>query len=525
MENLSEDQCIEMEENIPQTPSDQQKCNHLKSIDRQIERFNIRKGYVAQLLDVVKRNPGPTPETTLKLEEAAGLDEQIKALEGNMSELLPCPVSLCAHNFKYKNNKKRSAEPIIRPAKLTFKNNNDNSKNMDDEEFKIPRKTSKGSNVPKEDSKIIATKNKFAALNSADKDVEDVTPAAPRIKPIMMKLFPEYNLILQEIHRTHPTATNTHVGGWIKIQAESSDHHREITLFLSDKKCQYYVTDPPANRPLKVVIKGLLATTDLEEIKKDLIDQGINILKIAQLRQFKTKSPLPIFMIEIARDENVDDIFKIKNCLYMQIKIDPFKKSPRPTQCYNCNFFHHASQNCSMKTRCLKCGEEHRTGQCSIKEKINNPTCINCNAKGHMASSTECPLFPKPRKGKGQPQKDNKKRNETTQASAAITTPGLSYAQAVQGKKPQQRAARGNDSSASNNENSNKFQGINLEAINASTGQDGEFSFLHAIFEMKKIFDYFPNLISEMKKSSQCSDPTDKLHCLLKGICVPQSPL
>ncbi|GFT52231.1 uncharacterized protein TNCV_2530921 [Trichonephila clavipes] len=445
MENLSEDQSIEMEENIPQTPSDQQKCNHLKSIDRQIELFNIRKGYVAQLLDVEKRNPGPTPETTLKLEEeAAGLDEQIIALE---------------------------------------------------------------------------------ALNSADKDVEDVTPAAPRIKPIMMKLFPEYNLILQEIHRTHPTATNTHVGGWIKIQAESSDHHREITSFLSDKKCQYYVTDPPANRPLKVVIKGLLATTDPEEIKKDLINQGINILKIAQLRQFKTKSPLPIFMIEIARDENVDDIFKIKNCLYMQIKIDPFKKSPRPTQCYNCNFFHHASQNCSMKTRCLKCGEEHRTGQCSIKEKINNPTYINCNAKGHMASSTECPLFPKPRKSKGQPQKDNKKRNETTQASAAINTPSLSYAQVVQGKKPQQRAARGTDSSASNNDNNNKFQGINLEAINASTGQEGEFSFLHAIFEMKKIFDYFPNLISEMKKSSQCSDPTDKLHCLLKGICTSISSL
>ncbi|GFT67106.1 uncharacterized protein TNCV_1892221 [Trichonephila clavipes] len=183
-----------------------------------------------------KTKSGPTPETTLKLEEeAAGLDEQIKALEGNMSELLPCPVSLCAHNFKYKNNKERSAEPILRPAKLTLKNNNDKSKNLDDEEFKLPRKTSKGTNVPKEDSKIIATKNKFAALNAADKDVEVVTPAAPRIKPIMMKLFPEYNLILQEIHRTHPTATNTHVGGWIKIQTESSDHHREITSFLSDK--------------------------------------------------------------------------------------------------------------------------------------------------------------------------------------------------------------------------------------------------------------------------------------------------
>ncbi|GFX78120.1 uncharacterized protein TNCV_5134681 [Trichonephila clavipes] len=329
MENLSVDQSVEMEEINPQTVTDQQKCNQLHSIDKQLKIFSVRKEYVSQMLDVEKTSLGPTPETILKLEEeASGLDEKIKALEGNMSELLPCPVSLCAHNFKYKNNKKRAAEPIIRPSKLTVKNN-DKSNKLNDEEFKIPRKTSKGINVPKEDNKIIATKNKFAALNSANNDVEDVTPAAPRVKPIMMKLFPEYNLILQEIHRTHPTATNTHVGGWIKIQAENSDHHREITLFLADKKCQYYVTDPPANRPLKVVIKGLLATTDPEDIKKDLIEQGINIVKIAQLRQFKTKSPLPIFMIEIARDENVDDIFKIRNRLYMQIKIDPFKKKPQ----------------------------------------------------------------------------------------------------------------------------------------------------------------------------------------------------
>ncbi|GFU09371.1 hypothetical protein TNCV_143551 [Trichonephila clavipes] len=88
-----------------------------------------------------------------------------------------------------------------------------------------------------------------------------------------------------------------------------------------------------------------------------------------------------------------------------------------------------------------------------------------------MASSTECPLFPKPRKGKGQPQKENKSRNEATQANAAKITPGLSFAQAVQDKKPQQRAARGNDSSTSNNDTTNKVQGINLEALNASTGQ------------------------------------------------------
>ncbi|GFV96373.1 uncharacterized protein TNCV_2869511 [Trichonephila clavipes] len=243
MENLSDDQSVIMEEFDPQNITDEQKCNNLKSIDKQIKIYTARKDYIKNMLNIEKSIPGPTNETSQLLEaEAAGLDDKIKALEGKMLEFLPCPVPLCAHNFKYNKNKKRTAEPIIRPSKLTAKVNENK---LDVKDFKIPRKTAKSNTVPKENIKITSTKNKFAALNTANDDVEDVTPAAPKVKPVMMKLFPEYNLILQDIHRTHPTATNTHIGGYIKIQAESADHHREITKFLTDKQVQYYVTDPP----------------------------------------------------------------------------------------------------------------------------------------------------------------------------------------------------------------------------------------------------------------------------------------
>ncbi|GFY64251.1 hypothetical protein TNIN_149021 [Trichonephila inaurata madagascariensis] len=138
----------------------------------------------------------------------------------------------------------------------------------------------------------------------------------------------------------------------------------------------------------------------------------------------------------------------------------------------------------------------------------------------------EYPLFPKPKKGKGQSQKENKKRNDISQANAAKIIPGLSFAQAIAGKNPQQRAARGNESSTSNTDNNcNKNNRLNIEALNAPNSQDGDFSFLQALFETKKIFDLFPNLISEMKKSSQSTNPTDKLHCLLKGICTSISSL
>ncbi|GFW12789.1 uncharacterized protein TNCV_3884991 [Trichonephila clavipes] len=185
-------------------------------------------------------------------------------------------------------------------------------------------------------------------------------------------------------------------------------------------------------------------------------------------------------MIEITRDENVNDIYQVRSCLYMQIKLDPFKKGNRITKCYNCNFFHHASQNCSMKTRCLKCRENHRTGTCQIKEEIENPLCINCNAKVHMASSTECPLFPKPRKGKGKSPVENVKRHFNN----SQVIPGVSYSQALNPDKSHQMAARGKISSASENNENSKHNNINTEALNAIQNHSSEVRFLQAILEM-----------------------------------------
>ncbi|GFR13238.1 uncharacterized protein TNCT_115611 [Trichonephila clavata] len=439
---------VNMEDVSVPSLTDEDKCAKLTSLEKQCRILSARRDYVAEMIEIENAIPSNTSEMTQQLEEdAANLDEKIKMLEGKMCVLLLCPVLLCTHNFKYKSIKKRMAEPIIRPAKLNPKNSK--TENVKNNDFKIPRKTAK--NVPVEINNKIQTNNSFAALNTANKDAEEVT--TPKIRPIMMKLFNDFNLISQDLHKTHPTATNTHVGGYIKIQAESEKHHREITQILTEKKIQYYAIDPPDNRPLKFVIKGLLDTAKLEDIKADLISKGIKIEKVAQLRQFQTKSTLPIFMIEITRDENVEDIFKIRSCLYMQIKIEPFNKKSKITQCYNCNYFHHASS--------------------------------------HMASSTVCPLFPKPRKGKGKSAKENKKRNETTQNVTTTITSNLRFAQAVSNNIPNQMAARVNDSSASSNDNNQNKDKIPTEAIKAIQKKKDNFTFLHAIMEIKTIYLHF----------------------------------
>ncbi|GFS85380.1 hypothetical protein TNCV_4884861 [Trichonephila clavipes] len=156
-----------------------------------------------------------------------------------------------------------------------------------------------------------------------------------------------------------------------------------------------------------------------------------------------------------------------------------------------------------MKTRCLKCGENHRTGMCEIKDKIEDPLCINCKAKGHMAFSTQCPLFPKPRKGKGKSPADNLKRNLNTTS----VTPGILYTQVLNSNSNHQMSAPGFASSASEKIENNKNNSFNKETLNVPQTDSSDFGYFQAIMEMQKIFTLFPSLLTEMEISSKCTNP------------------
>ncbi|GFW02813.1 hypothetical protein TNCV_3732131 [Trichonephila clavipes] len=85
-----------------------------------------------------------------------------------------------------------------------------------------------------------------------------------------------------------------------------------------------------------------------------------------------------------------------------------------------------------MRTRCLKCGESHRTSDCPIKEKIANPICINCNKTGHMANWSQCEEFPKRKPKKGETIHNRNTITEINKPSKPVTS-NLSFAAALSG--------------------------------------------------------------------------------------------
>ncbi|GFY43598.1 uncharacterized protein TNIN_358931 [Trichonephila inaurata madagascariensis] len=160
----------------PPAITDEQHCLHLHGIDKEIRIFAARKDTINQMLEIERSTPA-----------LRGNDE--KARRGAL------------HAGGKDKDPGRPAEPVIRPSKFTAKAN----KNLNAvQDFVFPKKTAK--NTAMEKNEHVNASNSFAVLNAANEDAEDVIPPPYKIKPIFMRLTPNYNLILQEINRTHPTA-------------------------------------------------------------------------------------------------------------------------------------------------------------------------------------------------------------------------------------------------------------------------------------------------------------------------------
>ncbi|GFT88380.1 nucleic-acid-binding protein from transposon X-element [Trichonephila clavipes] len=360
------------------------------------------------------------------IKEKATTELEFATTMGELKVLFPCPAKSCNHAKAnginpLRNKHKRPAESPILPATLVLEKNpkvqNTKNNNKNEKTAKNPAKKKKQDQKTVVDP-IIPKNNSFASLvldDDADPQdespmMEDISETAgngeenldedvtvpPKIKPIMLKYKDNYNMVLKGLNKMYPNSTDKLTGKYIKIMASTTDEHREITNLLKSKGEEFYVVPALADRPLKVVIKGLPKSTATAEIKADLLEQGVPVMKVSQRTQRKSKFPLPIFLVEVRKHvEGATDIYDVSKCCYMSVVLDTFRKRPGATQCYNCNLFNHSSVNCFIKPRCLKCSKEHRTGECPIKERLDTPHCINCDADGHTANWRSCPAFPK----------------------------------------------------------------------------------------------------------------------------------
>lgn len=268
------------------------------------------------------------------------------------------------HVQQYENNKKVEA--------TTNKQKNNKSINND---------TNKTNNNPSTSNKETNNK-KIPPLNIYDVDAEKLIEFIKnglKIKEFKIKEFNKANKKLT-------------------LFMTSMIDYEKVKMNLQKTKAKFYTFTPKIEKAKTILLKGLSAKTDTNEIFEELKsfeNENLKFVKFATKTSIKNELDLPIFLIQISGDSKINELKAIKSLFYRCIYWEHLKKQEIP-QCRRCQNCFHSAANCYLPPRCVKCNDNHESSTCALKSPENERDklfCVLCKKHGHPASYKGCEKY------------------------------------------------------------------------------------------------------------------------------------
>lgn len=277
-----------------------------------------------------------------------------------------------------------------------------NKRPAEDNIWRKPKRTAHPSRVTSQVS--FTSDNRFKDLaDDAGSDSSSAVHAAPgrpikpgRIPPIVVKVKDDWThqtitTLIQKYSQTFHLQYR--FNGKVAIHCHSNDSHRLVSAGLRAENVQFHTFSRKEERKYKVVVRGVPSDT-VPLVCEELAEMGFHDASVTKL---KTSSPedkitCPPLLVQLPAGA---DIVKFKQTKYIcncVIKIERFKpKTAAGTQCYRCQLFGHASKNCNMPERCVKCVGQHASKECPKKERTSPAQCCNCEGS-HPSNYRQCPV-------------------------------------------------------------------------------------------------------------------------------------
>ncbi|GFX21455.1 hypothetical protein TNCV_1398691 [Trichonephila clavipes] len=157
-------------------------------------------------------------------------------------------------NFEYPSQRKTARKVILE--------NTDNEEiNLSQNKFELPQGTH-FNNL--ENSGPVANENPNGSNNSASQN----TPQNQLPPPIMLFDEKNYKAQMAAITKAFSKIRSRLTGEFLKLYTDSAEERRMAVQHLKMLKFQFYTIKSKAERPIKVVIKGLPETLTLKKLNK-----------------------------------------------------------------------------------------------------------------------------------------------------------------------------------------------------------------------------------------------------------------
>jgi hypothetical protein len=213
---------------------------------------------------------------------------------------------------------------------------------------------------------------------------------APKPQPIFISGVTNIKPLIELLKALAPNKylVKTLPNDQLKVQPTEGSVYTTIIKVLMDRNTEFHTYKPRQDRSVRVVFKNLHPSTDVNDIKQALKDEGHEVTNIWNVKQRNTNKPLPIHFVDIKPHTTNKDIYKITTLLNTIVKVEtPHTKRNIP-QCMRCQKYGHTKNYCRNTPRCVKCAQ-HLTSECPRKTTDENVRCANCN-EPHPANYRGC---------------------------------------------------------------------------------------------------------------------------------------
>lgn len=181
-------------------------------------------------------------------------------------------------------------------------------------------------------------------------------------------------------------------GERVKIQAKSKEAYSIIYKELKNRNTEFFTYQPKHERSFRVVLKRIHHSTNVDEIKQALEELHHIPNNIWNIKNSKTKKPLPMFFVDLQPSPNNKDVYNIRSLLNCKIEVEPPRPKRDIPQCSNCQQYGHTQKFCHRQSRCVKCAGYHHTADCPRKERSDKVKCILCDGN-HPANYKGCIVY------------------------------------------------------------------------------------------------------------------------------------
>ncbi|CAH1958574.1 unnamed protein product [Acanthoscelides obtectus] len=122
-------------------------------------------------------------------------------------------------------------------------------------------------------------------------------------------------------------------GTSVKVFTNTPADYRQLVALLESIKRPFFTYQLKEDRMDQRVIRGLPSEMSVNDIKEDLVSQGIADAEVQQMTSRTTKKPLPLFLVKTKMPEKLAEIQRLA---MLTVGFERKKKSSEPSQCYRC---------------------------------------------------------------------------------------------------------------------------------------------------------------------------------------------